>query len=479
MVNDWDMVDTVVSGRDVESTILRLNPSDTSDDNDVRNKQYRQRAVFFRIAGRTVNRMVGLVFTKWPILQTSEMLSYITKNIDGAGTSIYQQSQAVLKSVIAKGRAGILVDYPIVHGETTREDMAQFRYYATAQRFEPQQIINWSTMQVGANVQLKRVVLYDSVESDEGTIAIFRELAMENVGGEHVYVSREYRRGGQDDEWGLHSETWPVDGFGNRWNEIPFAFIGAETNQTTVDDIPILDLCKGNICHYRLHADYMDAAHFVGQPQGYISGVEDVKGFMEEYSSAGLYAGSRQYTILPPGGSLGYAAVPPNVLVKEAMDATRNDLMGMGAFYITPGSAVKTAAQAEGEQEEQHSILSLAASNVAEAYSKALQWMYRYMRIEIAGEEEVPVYDLRRDFIRGAADPNLITALWNLVMQGGMPRSDFWQALRKAEIIDPEKDDEAIKEELSGEKVDSGIGAITEQMDAEELSTEDTSEEDV
>jgi hypothetical protein len=92
------------------------------------------------------------------------------QNVDGAGASIYQQSQAALKSTVAKGRAGLLVEYPIVHGEATRHDMETRKYYATIQRFEPDQIINWSLMRLGANMALERVVLRDTLETADGII---------------------------------------------------------------------------------------------------------------------------------------------------------------------------------------------------------------------------------------------------------------------------------------------------------------------
>jgi len=471
-VKIWDYIDNVVTGRDVDKHIPTLNPRDDSDENMERNRQYKERAVFLKIAGRTVNRMVGLVFVKWPVLNIDGQLDYILTNVDGAGISIYQQSQACLKSVISKGRAGLLVEYPIVDGQCTREDMNRHELFATIQRFEPQQIINWSLDKCGAKLKLGRVVLRDIIEEEYKVIEIYRELVIEDG----VYVSRLWRHNGKGDDDGggfiLASESIPRDGSGNTWDEIPFIFIGAETNQSRIDEPPMIDICEGNICHYRLHADYMDSVHYVGQPMAYVNGIEDVKLFLENLTDTGWYMGSRQVTVLPPGGVLGYAAVPPNPLVKVALEDMKNDLMGMGAFYITPGSAVKTAAQAEGEQEEQHSILSLAASNVSEAYGKCLEWMYKYMNIEITDEQELdgkivddtPIYDLRRDFIRGGSDPQLITALWAVAMGGGMPMTDFWQMLRKGEIIDPEKTDEEIKTEIESSKpegeTDAGLASM-------------------
>ena len=487
-VSDWKYIDKVMSGRYIKTEIPELNPTDKSDENSERNKQYRERAVFLRIASRTANRMVGLVFAKWPTLRVPAELNYIANNVDGAGASIYQQSQSALKSAVAKGRAGLLVEYPIVIGKTTRHDMETQKYYATIQRFEARQIINWSLMRMGANMALERVVIRDTVETAEGEVEVIRELKMEwraienRVFDYPIYVSREWRNGGDEKGWYVYSETVPKDGFGEPWDEIPFAFIGSETNQPRIDEPPMLDICRGNVCHYRLHADYMDSVHFVGQPQGYINGLTDIAGFKEDHKESGWYSGSRQFALLPPESTVAFASVPPNTMVKEAMDSQKDSLIGMGAFYITPGSAIKTATQASGEQEEQHSVLSLAASNVAEAYSKALIWMARYMRVEIIGKHEdaegravddTPLYDLRRDFVQSVADPQMIQTLWTLVMQGGMPVSDFWQKLRKAEIIDPEKDDDEIKDEIAagtGTGGDiAGLGDMLAQSDEEAM----------
>jgi len=458
--DSWDLIDRVLKGRDVQQYILELNPQDESDQNKTRNSQYKERAVFSRIAGRTVNRMIGLVFSKYPTLSIPTELDYIRNNIDGAGASIYQQSQATLKSVVSKGRAGLLVEYPIATEEISRADLIEKGYYATIQRFEPQQILNWTMLKRGADMALGQVVLKDIVIQNGETIGILRELSLQpvNENGEYVYVSRLWQY--IDDEWKVVLESIPLDGYGMAWTEIPFMFVGSETNQPRVDDPPVYDLCRGNICHYRLHADYMDSVHFVGQPQGYVSGIEDVKGFVDEMKKDGWYSGSRKFAILPQGGNLAFASVPPNTMVKEAMDSMRDTLMGMGAFYITPGNAVKTATQAEGEQEEQHSILSLAASDVSEAYTKCLMWMCRYMKIDTIGEDDTPIYDLRRDFIRATAEPQLIQTLWQITMQGGIPKSDFWQNMRKLEIIDGEKSDEDIKDELESDNIGANGGAL-------------------
>jgi predicted Rdx family selenoprotein len=85
----------------------------------------------------------------------------------------------------------------------------------------------------------------------------------------------------------------------------------------------------------------------------------------------------------------------------------------------------------------------LIVSNVSEAYSQCLEWMGEFLNV--AGES---LYKLNQDFTQISLDPAILAALFNAVQGGRLPEADFWQYLRDRGVIDPEKTDDEIRDEL-------------------------------
>jgi len=446
MLPFWDRVDTVVKGLDTTGLILDLNPDDKSAEMASRNRQYKERALFLPIASRTADGLVGMAFAEWPTLH-ADTLEYVAENVDGAGMSIYQQAQKVLGEVITKGRAGLLVEYPRIGDmeSVSLHDLREMGAAATIQMFEPESIINWSIISSGARAQLGRVVIEGCYEDDEGEIQTsYRELLI--VDG--YYVSREWRQeidsrtGKTGGAYAIYYETSPTNGNGERWREIPFTFVGARSNTWEITTPPMLGLCNLNIAHYRNSAAYEDSVYMLGQPQPYMTGVDNYD--QEQMKKAGLYIGCGRVITLPKDSTLAYVQAQPNTLAKEAMDSKEEQAVRMGAVFITPGSGTKTATQVEGEKTVNHSILSLAASNVGEAYTKCLQWMADYMDVDGEGL----FFDVKRDFVSERADANMINAIVAAWSQGAITTSAKNSWFQKQEIEDPEKTNEEIEEEI-------------------------------
>lgn len=436
----WQQVDDVCDGENVDQYIIEINPHDSSAENQARNKQFKERAVFAEIAGYTARGMVGIIYRKWPKIDVPTLLEYVKNNIDGAGSSIYQQSQAVAKSCVRKGRAGLWVDFPNAEEGASVADMQAGRIMATAQRFEPHQIIDWDTESDGAHIKLSLVKLKDSETArnehgEQEIIPVIIELSLEDG----VYVYRKYQelRAG----WELVEEFAPTDSAGQPWNEIPFMFVGSETNTPSVDHPPMTGIVRINIGHLNNSASYEDSVFMCGQPQPWASGLQVDQ--VQEMQAAGMYWGSNVMIPVPNGESVGIVQAAPNTLAKEAMQDKLDLAVGQGALFIQPGTAVKTATQAEGEQEVQHSVLSLIASNVSEAYTQCLVWMGRFM-----GTSDAVEYTLSQDFVNPRATPQELQTVVATLMQGAMPWSDYVRWTQKHGYVDPEKTPEQVAEEV-------------------------------
>lgn len=453
-LSDWQLVADVCAGEKSvkargETYLPKPNPHDESKENDERYKQYKARAVFYNATGRTLQGLVGAVFRKWPVLTAPTALNYVEDDVDGAGVSVYQQSQKVLAEVVKKGRHALLVDYPNVQAPASRAQQNAGLIRASIVSLNAEQVVNWRLEKVGGTHRLALVVISEKTEqgTEDGfgveSVEQFRVLRL--IDGRYtVEVWRQI-----EGEWSVDEAYQPTDGRGLYWDVIPFTFVGAQNNDSEVDSAPLYDLARLNAAHYRNSADYEDSAFFVGQAQPWISGLsEEWRTHLEE---SGIYIGSRSPILLPDGGAFGFAQAQPNTLVKEAMDQKERQMVALGARLVERGQAVKTATEAQAENEAQHSVLSLVANNVNEAYNLALSWVARFMN----APEDVD-YTLNQDFIDQKLDAQMLTALVGAWQSGRLPSSDFWTQLRKFGIIDPEKDDEEIKDELESE--DGGLG---------------------
>jgi hypothetical protein len=448
----WRLVRDVCKGSETVKArgdvyLPKPNEHDTSLENIARYKGYKQRAVFYNATGRTKNSLVGAVFRTWPTLTVPGALDYVSKDIDGQGVSIYQQSQSVIGHLLEVGRHGLLVDYvAVVAGTVSKADEQAGRARASVASYPAEAIRNWKTRKFGGQHLLSLVVLREEtdIDTDDGfggeRVVRYRVLRLDEAG---FYTQEVWEEGSSETSMVVAPFT-PLNGLGLPWKIIPFQFLGSENNDTSIDDSPLYDMAVLNIGHYCNSADYEDSVWFSGQPQFWISGLDEA--WRDHLEENGIYVGSRAPLTLPANGSCGFAQPEPNTLVKEAMDAKKEDMVSLGARLIEQGSAVKTATQADNDSAAEHSVLSLVVSNVSEAYSQCLVWMAEF--VNATGET---LYKLNQDFSQITLDATILTGLFNAVQGGKLPSSDFWQYLRDRGVIDPEKTDDQIRDELETE----------------------------
>lgn len=445
----WETVEDACAGeKEVKEKgnkyLPQPNPADKSLENAERYKQYLARAVYYNVSRRTLQSLTGACFSQNPTLTVPPLLGYVTDDIDGQGLSIYQQSQVAVSEVIKKGRVGILVDYPQTSAQASLADMQSGRIRSTVALYEAEDIINWRTEKVGANHVLSLVVLKECAEqvTDDGfgteEVDQYRVLRLTNG----IYVIELYQFNSKTQSWDMVSQNVPLNSSGGAWTQIPFSFIGSISNSASCDPAPLYDLATLNIAHYRNSADYEDSVYMIGQPQAWISGLSEE--WRDWLQKEGIYIGARAAMLLPDGGNFGIAQAQPNVLAKEAMDAKEAQMKAIGARLITPGSAVKTATEAQAENESEQSVVSLIAANVSEAYTLALQWMGEWMGVTGAME-----YTMHVEQGKFSVDGVMLTALVSANQSGKLPDSDLFRIMRKMDVIDSEKTDEQIREELA------------------------------
>ena len=123
----------------------------------------------------------------------------------------------------------------------------------------------------------------------------------------------------------------------------------------------------------------------------------------------------------------------------------------LGARFIEPGSANKTAQQDAGERKVQHSILSLISVNVEDAYQMACEWAANYMNAN--GEVSVK---LSREFMEPELSDAARVYILGLYDRGLVGETDLLPVLKRDKLIDSEKTAEEYAEEVRQRGGDMG-----------------------
>jgi Domain of unknown function (DUF4055) len=450
----WALVREICAGGDHEVLghyLPYLNKHDPSAENVERNRAYKERAVLYNATGRTRDGLLGLAFRRDPagLDELPPRLSYLADDCDGAGISLYQQSQASLKAVLETARHGLYVDYsdalmgPIIKA------------------YRAEDIINWRATLIDGKTVLSMVVLAEEAEVDDGyethCIPQWRELLLENG----VFVVKVWQKRKDEEEPTLVEQIVPRS-VGGTLDEIPFVFIGAQNNDSTIDDAPLYDLAYINRAHYRNSADYEDSVFLVGQPQPWIAGLtEEWRNHLEKEGKA--YLGSRAMLPLPVGGSFGIAQPSPNSMAKEAMDHKEAQMIALGARLIEATQANRTATESDNDKEASTSVLSMCCANVSDAYTRAIAWCARYLDLALAeGEGE---YKINQDFARVQAEPQMITALVGAWQSGAFAKPDLRAFLRRIGVIAVERTDEDIDSDSDSEG--PALGAMGDPLEGD------------
>lgn len=424
----------------------RPNPGDKSQLAKERFEQYVKRAVWYGASGRTVEGLIGLGFQKDPKIELPTTLKDVLPNIDGAGLTVVQHMQATLAETLESGRAGLLTDFPKTDGKVSLADERTLGLRPTITFYDALSVINWRTVQVGAETRLSLVVLQEThSEFDDFGETIepqFRVLRL--AGG--VYTVEIWREDkdhstSQKRVWKIVDEVTPVDGNSNPLSEIPFTFVGARNNSVRIDKAPMQDIASLNVAHYRNSADFEDSVWFCGQPQVWMSGLDET--WRDHLETTGIYIGSRNPLLLPTGGQAGMMQAQPNTLAKEAMAMKEAQMAALGARLIQADKTIKTATQQQSEDAVANSVLGLCADNTSAAYVRALTWASQFSKAAGKIEVEIP-----KDFTQFSIAPDELNSLIQSVQGGLVPITDFWRRMRAVGVIDPKKTDDNIREEI-------------------------------
>jgi hypothetical protein len=442
----WTLVRDCISGQPTIKSkttayLPKPNADDTSEENRLRYLAYLERAVFYGVTKRTLDGLIGQVFMREPIVNLPPPLDELTSNIDGAGVSLDQQAKKCLSEVMGYGRCGLLTDFPPTTEVVTAADIDDGYIRPTISLYEPWEIINWRTILVGGKEILSLVVLVEQyIEQDDGfevkysnqwrvlRLTYTSDPVTERIDPATLqYIIEIWRDHGPDTIAPVQTLI-PRDATGLPLKEIPFTFVGAMNNDSSVDQAPLYDLAALNIAHYRNSADYEESCYITGQPTPYFAGLTEH--WVQEVWKGSVRLGSRAAIPLPEGGTAGLLQASPNTMPFEAMQHKERQMVALGAKLVEQKKVQRSLGEAQMEGMSETSILAAAAKNVSLAYESALEWCAAFLGVD----EEAVEFELNTDFPAArmtAEERAQLMAEW----QGNaISFSEMRDALRKAGV---------------------------------------------
>ena len=462
----WKIVRDMTDSENLDEHIIEMNPLDTSNENKARNDEFKQRAVFAGISGRTARGLLGLIFEEPPAVELSPALSYMERNASGTGVGIMQQARDITFEVIRQGRCGLWVDFPNTDGkQVSKRDLELQKVFSVIHRIRAEDIVNWETVKIGAEVRLGLVVFKTTVRQSKDDDDYAKEVKDQRIelrlDENFNYQVRIWQKDKSKNEWRVIEQYWPTQGNGQYWDVIPFVFVGAEDNTWDIDHPPMHDISVLNAAHYNNSAIYEDSVFIVGQAQPWMSGLD--QNMIDLWKKNNMYVGSGRLIGTPPGQRLEFAQAQENPLAKEAMDSKREHMVGLGALFVQPGSSVKTATQSRGEQKVDNSQLSLIAGNVSAAYTEALVHAANFMNDGTAS-----TITLNQNYVENELDPAELREMTVAYLAGTIAPTAYFSFLKRKEIEADDRELEDWQEEtanvaeltdLSMEAQRAGLGA--------------------
>jgi hypothetical protein len=440
----WTRIKTVMEGADAvkaagEALLPKL-PGQSRESYE----HYRERAVFFNAAGKTLELYASMVFAKAPTIKGIDEKNPIFEDADLRGKPFEEMLEDILADVISYGRCGILVDYSgaVPEGMSLAEaERGEARPYMTM--YPALSITNWHCGRHGGRTIPDRIVIRETVEDSAGEEADqFRELLLMK----EIYTVRKWRlapgsiKDKKESHWIVTSRTIPIMN-GEAINFIPFFFLDAASGSADCRTPPLLDLVDINISHYRTMADLEHGRFHSGLPtpifagfnfqegdavklgstEGISSNLPDAKAYYLEFSGQGL-------------GALENAAKQ-----KEAWMVQLGS--GLLDFYKSGKEATETLMI---RRSGANATIGRMAMAVSEIMTKALKLMARWAGLPF---DEVKV-QLLTEYLPENITPQEISILLEAVQTGNYRRIDWLYRLKNAGILGQEVKPEKIEEEL-------------------------------
>ena len=460
---DWRLIRDVIAGERQlkeagESYIERLSGQDREE-----YQKYLDRGSFFPATKRTRQGLSGSIFMKEPVVvlgkkegdSRAEVYDRFKADADLTGSSLDTYVRCVTNEVLESGRGGTLVDWSEEEG----------RPYLT--KYQAEDILNWRSERVNGRLIPVLIVLRefaerslsDVAETDSEDVDEFDTSRVEQIrvlrldGGvyrvelwqevrvdENDVATKEEKRRREKDEkkWEKIADFVPGRR-GESLTEIPFVAHGAENDSIEIGEIPLLDLGRKNLDHYRLSTQLRHGLFFTALPTAVIS-----DGGLDQ--TAQMRIGSSVAWVLSTEGKAAFLEFSGAGLgsIRETIEDCRKEMAVTGARMLeTQQRDVESAETHEMRQSGETSVLVDIAKALSEGLTRVLQWVVWWtggVNDLVDADETIASFSLNTDFIArkmSAEDAVKMVSLWQ---SEAISKETLFFNLKQGEIIPPEID---------------------------------------
>lgn len=458
----WTLIDDCIAGESAvkgkgQQYLPMPNATDTSPENQSRYNAYKMRAVFYAATGRTLRGLVGQAMSKDPTVEMPTNMGKWKNNVDGRGSTATQFAKELVREVLAKGRAGLMADFPaktdgtpVTVADVDNGIMPFFRFYRAPQ------IINWRTGVVNGVKATIMVILQDSEEVPNGEfgsviLTTYRCLTLENwnVPGANVFVRARLFRLETNGNFIVVSDVNMADADGKPLKTIPFVFLGSEDNTPDVGPSPMEDIAYINLSHYRDSADAQESAFLVGQPTPVLTGL--TKEWVKDVLKGQLSFGSRTAIFLPENSTAELLQATENNLPTQLMTKKEQQMISLGARLIQDKTVNRTATEYSLETNADLSVLGTVVHNINSGLAQLVPVLINFLSTNATdadGDNDF-CFELNADFDLARMDSlerQQLIAEWQA---GAIDFEEMRAALKQSGIA--YKDDDEVKENVENE----------------------------
>jgi hypothetical protein len=387
-------------------------------------RKYLSMASFYGATGRTVDGLVGLIFSKDAMCELSPNIDYLKENADSRGNTLRSLAKRAATEAFIAPRSGVLVARPSTPQGATMLQVEAMNLRPKLLHYKFESIINWDYEVIDNVEKLSLVILKEQTTVRKGFEVSVEDQyrVLELIDG--VYHQSLYGSGGS-----LINESLPVTINGGRSNEIPFYFIEVGAEQKAI----INDLVDMNFHHYQVSADYNSKNHFssfiIWYETGAQAGDNMLMGNGVKWSNPQTDA---TFGILQPDGNAD--------ALRISLQDDEQRMAALGAEALKPRVSGAESAEAKSlDKIAQNSTTANVAITVSEVLTKAINFASRWM-----GGSEDNIYELNTDYNPTGMNAQDLTALVAAFQGGSISYQTLYENLQRGEIasIDRTADDE-------------------------------------
>tara|TARA_R110000824_G_scaffold304770_2_gene492578 strand:- start:729 stop:2150 length:1422 start_codon:yes stop_codon:yes gene_type:complete len=376
-------------------------------------------ASFYGATGRTVDGLVGLIFSKQAVQDLPDSIQYLDENADSKGNSLRDLAKKAATEAMISPRSGILVARPSTPEGSSIADVEAQNLRPKLLSYKFEDIINWDYEVINNVEKLSLVVLCELTTKRDGfKVDVEKQYrVLELIEG--VYHQSLYNDAGAQIEAVL-----PVTINGFTSDIIPFYFVEVGAEGKSV----INDLVDMNFHHYQVSADYNSKNHFSSFTIYYETGADSSQNML---MGNGVKWSNRSsdatFGILQPDGNAD--------ALRISLQDDEQRMAALGAEALKPRSSGAESAEAKSlDQVAQNSTTADVAITISEALTKALNFASMWM-----GSTEEAVYQLNTDYNPTGMSGQDLTAMVSAYQGGAISYDTLYENLQRGEIASVER----------------------------------------